>query len=212
MSGSDHTSRMASLLGRLRREMNGAVVEAMERAGVKGPLNYGVSIPTIRAIAAETGRDHAFARFLYRQEVRELRMAAVSIAEPSAVTPDELPEWLEGDPTLELLDELALKLFSKCSPEVTDTLAGRWLTRGTLPMRYAALMTLARVPRKEPGSLLAGLRRTLEEFPREMTLARAAVPCCCSLAGLCSGDELRAALPDTPSGRFVREELAGLLP
>ena len=51
----DHTSRMTALLGRLRREMNGAVVEAMERAGVKGMLNYGVSIPTIRAIAAEAG-------------------------------------------------------------------------------------------------------------------------------------------------------------
>ena len=98
----DHTSRMTALLGRLRREMNGAVVEAMERAGVKGMLNYGVSIPTIRAIAAEAGQDHAFARFLWLQQVRELRMAALSIADPGSVTPDDLDFWLSGEPTLEL--------------------------------------------------------------------------------------------------------------
>ena len=42
---------MAALLGELRREMNGAVVESMQRGEGGYGLNYGVSIPTIRAIA-----------------------------------------------------------------------------------------------------------------------------------------------------------------
>ena len=58
----NHTARMAALLGELRREMNGAVAESMQRGEGGYGLNYGVSIPTIRAIAGRVGTDHAFAR------------------------------------------------------------------------------------------------------------------------------------------------------
>ena len=51
----NHTARMAALLGKLRREMNGAVAESMQRGEGGYGLNYGVSIPTIRAIAATCG-------------------------------------------------------------------------------------------------------------------------------------------------------------
>ena len=92
----NHTARMAALLGELRREMNGAVAESMQRGEGGYGLNYGVSIPTIRAIAGRVGTDHAFARFLYRQDVRELRMAAPTIADPASVTPDNVDECLKS--------------------------------------------------------------------------------------------------------------------
>lgn len=92
----NHTARMAALLGELRREMNGAVAESMQRGEGGYGLNYGVSIPAIRAIAGRVGTDHAFARFLYRQDVRELRMAALTIADPVSVTPDNVDEWFVG--------------------------------------------------------------------------------------------------------------------
>lgn len=92
----NHTARMAALLGELRREMNGAVAESMQRGEGGYGLNYGVSIPAIRAIAGRVGTDHAFARFLYRQDVRELRMAALTIADPASVTPDNVDEWFVG--------------------------------------------------------------------------------------------------------------------
>ena len=47
------TALMIRLLGRLKKEMNGAVAEAMQRRGLNYPLNYGVSVPTIRSIARE---------------------------------------------------------------------------------------------------------------------------------------------------------------
>ena len=45
------TSRMVALLGELRREMNGAVVDSMREKGIEYALSYGVSIPTVRALA-----------------------------------------------------------------------------------------------------------------------------------------------------------------
>lgn len=140
----NHTARMAALLGKLRREMNGAVAESMQRGEGGYGLNYGVSIPTIRAIAGRVGTDHAFARFLYRQDVRELRMAALTIADPVSVTPDNVDEWFVGRMPEELIEELALRLLSRCGRPVLDTLCGRWLRAGSGAERYAALMALAR--------------------------------------------------------------------
>ena len=118
----NHTARMAALLGELRREMNGAVAESMQRGEGGYGLNYGVSIPTIRAIAGRVGTDHAFARFLYRQDVRELRMAAPTIADPASVPPDNVDEWFAGRLPEGLIEELALRLLSPCGRPVLDTL------------------------------------------------------------------------------------------
>lgn len=82
MGATDLTSRMVELLGRLRREMNGAVADSMRVRGRPYGLNYGVSLPTIRAIARSCPPDHAFARYLFLQDVRELRLAALTLAEP----------------------------------------------------------------------------------------------------------------------------------
>ena len=202
---------MTALLGRLRREMNGAVVEALERAGVKGMLNYGVSIPTIRAIAAEAGQDHAFARFLWLQQVRELRMAALSIADPGSVTPDDLDFWLSGEPTLELLDELALRLLSRCGGEVSQALSDRWLTEGSSQACYAALMALARIRAGRPDETAARAAGALLRFPDDRNIARAAVAYGCSIASEPSFAGWLRLLPDNEAGRFVRGELEFLL-
>ena len=113
--------------------MNGAVAESMQRGEGGYGLNYGVSIPTIRAIAGRVGTDHAFARFLYRQDVRELRMAALTIADPVSVTPDNVDEWFVGRMPEELIEELALRLLSRCGRPVLDTLR---------PMRWPPVPTI----------------------------------------------------------------------
>ena len=76
----DYTSRMVALLRELRRERNGAVADSMRYYGTPYGLNYGVSLPTLRRIARAEAPDHGFARYLYRQDVRELRLAALHIA------------------------------------------------------------------------------------------------------------------------------------
>lgn len=75
----DYTSRMVALLRELRRERNGAVADSMRYYGTPYGLNYGVSLPTLRRIARAEAPDHGFARYLYRQDVRELRLAALHI-------------------------------------------------------------------------------------------------------------------------------------
>ena len=50
----NNTSKMISLLGAMRKQMNGAVADAMYYYGANYGLNYGVSLPTVRQIAKDT--------------------------------------------------------------------------------------------------------------------------------------------------------------
>ena len=109
----DYTSRMVALLRELRRERNGAVADSMRYYGTPYGLNYGVSLPTLRRIARAEAPDHGFARYLYRQDVRELRLAALHIACPACFTPEEFPAWAAGIVNSEIAEEAAFALLSR---------------------------------------------------------------------------------------------------
>lgn len=211
----DHTSRMVALLALMRAQQNGVIAEAMHNAGVTGMLNYGVNIPTIRRIASQEPRDHDFAKFLYRQQVRELRMAAVNIACPESVTPSELDFWLSDNPTIELVEELAMRLL--CRSSVIDYIVERWLFEGSRLPCYTAIMTLVRAKGYDVEHVLSGLIRSINRHAEDIQLARAASVLVASI----SADESsrchietflkRLTQSDAPSARFLSEELSWLL-
>lgn len=134
---------MASLLSQMRRQMNGAVVGGMRFYGAEYGLNYGVSIPTIRSIArAEVechGIDHRFARQLYLQQVRELRLAALWMADSDEVL-GELAFWAEGVVNSEVAEEAAFALFCRIEGEWVD----EWLRGDDELLRYCAVMAIAK--------------------------------------------------------------------
>ena len=99
---------MTRLLGAFRRERNGLVADTMHYDGARYGLNYGVSLPTVRQIAREQTADHELALYLYKQQVRELRLAALHIAEPERITVQELPTWAEGVINSEVAEEMAI--------------------------------------------------------------------------------------------------------
>ena len=141
----DYTSRMVALLRELRRERNGAVADAMRYYGAPYGLNYGVSLPTLRRIARAEAPDHAFARYLYRQDVRELRLAALHIACPACLTPEEFPAWAAGIVNSEIAEEAAFALLSRA--ETFPALFSAWIASPDALLQYAALLAAARSPR-----------------------------------------------------------------
>lgn len=133
---------MVALLADLRREMNGAVVDSMRDKGIEYPLSYGVSIPTIRALARPLAPDDELARLLYRQEVRELKLAALSIASPESVTAGELPFWAAGIVTVEMAENAAAVLI--CRSAAARDAAREWLRSDDPLLRYAAMLVGSR--------------------------------------------------------------------
>ena len=169
------TAKMAALLAALRTEMNGAMVEAMEERGIHYPLSYGVSLSTIRRIATPYAPDHALARLLYRQQVRELQLAALIVADPRQITPEEAPFWLEGVQNGELAENLARLLGeTQLVPVLLQKYTGRTQSHF---VRYAVLLSAARSmlfrPCQAPEELLRILSdmRSYASFPELRAMA-----------------------------------------
>lgn len=137
----NHTTQMVALLTAFRRERNGLVVDTMLFHGAGYGLNYGVSLATVRRVVRELPTDHAFARFLYEQDVRELKLAALHLADVACLSQGaELIFWLQGIRNSEMAEEAAFALLSRCADLAT------WLDAADLTplQRYALWMAAAR--------------------------------------------------------------------
>ncbi len=151
----DDTALMIRLLKRLKVEMNGAVTGAMQERGIVYPLNYGVSVPTIRGIARKYGPSHSLALLLYRQQVRELKLSALFVEDPACVTSEQVREWSRDFTHSEIVELTVMYLFSRSAAAVD--LIGEWLSADDVFLRYAGVMMLMRTA----GGPLCDGERTL---------------------------------------------------
>ena len=133
---------MVEILRQLKPEMHGAVVGAMESRGVKYGLSYGVAVPVIRRVAGKYAPDHALAEYLFRQDVRELKLAAVYIDDPEQVTAEQMNRWADAMPTDEVMEHAAMNLFY-ASPDADDVIR-EWLAGGERSRWKGALQMAGR--------------------------------------------------------------------
>ncbi len=133
---------MIALLGAMRKQMNGAVADAMRYYGEKYGLNYGVSLPTLRQIANQEQPDHSLAQYLYKQQVRELRLAALHIAQPEKITSSEADFWTEGVINSEVAEEMAFAMLSKAAE--AKAIIDKWSDSDDELLIYTALMAASR--------------------------------------------------------------------
>ena len=54
---------------------------------------YGVSIPNLRKLAKEIGKDHELAQILWGANIRETRILATMIDEPDKITNEQMEKW-----------------------------------------------------------------------------------------------------------------------
>ncbi len=204
----DNTSRMVALLGAVRKQMNGAVLDTLRYYGADYGLNYGVAIHSLRETARETGRDDGFARFLYRQQVRELRIIALWIAEPDCTTAADFPFWATGIINSEVAEQAAHALLSQIDD--IDALLAEWCASENALLAYAALLAASRSVRASVGAVTEGVRSAVGRFPDNRIIALGATAALASVAGEHRERVLLLldGLDDTPTARLVRDEMS----
>lgn len=202
---------MISLLGRIRKQMNGAVAETMNSDGQKYGLNYGVSIATLREIVASEPKDYEFAKYLYRQQVRELKLCACHIADAQMVDTHEFPFWSRGIANPELAEELAFALLSNIYD--INSLMGVWSSESNELIAYAALMAASRNERTTSEVAFVAAERAVRANPDSRYIANGVVALMCYVASRDKSVKvgipvMLARLADSPTKRIVEEELA----
>ncbi len=138
---------------RLRVEKNGAVSDLMHERGVSGLLNYGVSLPTIKSIAKEFAPDHKLASELFRQEIREMRLAAIYIEDPKLMTPQQMQNWAERFHSREMAQVAAKELF--CKVEGAEKIAQLWWNTDNEILLDCARATIGRMAKDLDAGFLA---------------------------------------------------------
>ncbi|MEO8955587.1 MAG: DNA alkylation repair protein [Ktedonobacteraceae bacterium] len=92
---------------------NAQAVEGMARFGIRSGNVLGISIPTLRKMAKETGRNHTLALELWRSAIHEARILASMIDEPAQVSPQQMEEWVNDFDSWDVCDQVCGNLFDK---------------------------------------------------------------------------------------------------
>lgn len=204
----NNTSKMVALLGKIRKQMNGAVLDTFRYYGAKYGMNYGVAIHSLRDMAREVGTDDSLSQFLFLQQVRELQIIAFWIADPLSVTEDTFDMWADRVVNSELAEQAAQGLL--CKIETIDALLDRWCSSGNELAAYAALLAASRSDKISNKAVQRTVNNTVTHFSDNHLAAQ-------GLSRLLSAEivknralvaDILASLPDNKTANSVREEIA----
>ena len=85
----------------------------MARYGINPDNAYGVSIPILRGLAREIGKNHALAGQLWSSGVHEARILAALVDEPSRVTGARMDRWARDFDSWDVCDQVCSNLYDK---------------------------------------------------------------------------------------------------
>ncbi len=103
------------IISRLRVLADPDAVAGMARYGISPQRALGVSIPKLRKLAKEVGRDQDTADSLWASGLHEARILATMVAEPDAVDEFLLEEWAAAFDSWDLCDQAVMNLIEKTS-------------------------------------------------------------------------------------------------
>lgn len=193
------------LLYRLRKEMNGAALDTMRYFGADYERNYGVQIYAIRNLAREIGIDHSLAEYFYTQNIREVRLVALWIADADEVSADKFEFWAEGIINSEVAEQASHALLSRIKP-ISELLTA-WCSSDNALLAYCALLSAGRNGRVEGNVVVDAILSAVSNFADNRLVAQGST----ALAMTISEDvvrELLQRLPDNPTSNLLREEIA----
>jgi 3-methyladenine DNA glycosylase AlkD len=101
------------ILDKLKALSDPKAVEGMARYGINPENTYGISIPNLRKIARETGKNHALAQELWASGIHEARILASMIDDPNMATEEQLESWVRDFDSWDVCDQCCMNLFTK---------------------------------------------------------------------------------------------------
>ncbi len=193
------------LLYRLRKEMNGAALDTMRYFGADYGRNYGVQIYAIRNLAREIGTDHSLAKSFYTENIREVRLVALWIADAERVGVENFDFWASGIINSEVAEQASHALLSRIA-DVAELLQ-RWCSSDNALLAYCALLSAARSGGVESKTTIKAIVQAVTTFSDNRLVAQGATALAINLADE-AVKELLEKLPDNPTARLLREEIA----
>lgn len=94
-----------------RQMMDGATAQSMRDKGLSYKLNWGATLPRLREMADEIGKDYHLAIALWKEDVRECKILSTMIMPPEEMLPEVADIWMEQTTNIEIAEQAAFNLY-----------------------------------------------------------------------------------------------------
>ena len=101
------------VLDKLQSKAHPENLKGMAKYGMTIEKRLGVSVPDMRQLAKELGRDHKLALDLWRTGVAEARIVAGMVGDPARLTEEQMEEWVKDIDSWDVCDQVCMNLFEK---------------------------------------------------------------------------------------------------
>ncbi len=91
--------------------MNGVAAQSMRDKGLEYHVNWGASLPMLKAKAKEIGKDYDLAIELWKEDVRECKVLATLLMPPERMLPEVVDIWMEQTRSQEMAELASLNLY-----------------------------------------------------------------------------------------------------
>jgi 3-methyladenine DNA glycosylase AlkD len=88
-------------------------VKGMARYGMTAHGRLGVSVPDMRKIAKEVGKDHQLSLELWQTGIPEAQIVAAMLADPQELTETQMEDWVVDINSWDVCDQVCMNLFEK---------------------------------------------------------------------------------------------------
>lgn len=107
------TSSLPDALQLLRSQARPEQLVAMAGFGLGGANRLGLSVPQMRALGKQLGRDHALAQALWDTGIPDAQIVASLVADPAQWTVSQMNHWTRGMAAWDVCDQACLNAFRR---------------------------------------------------------------------------------------------------
>ncbi len=101
------------VLQKLKAKARPDQLEGMARFAIVGEGRLGVSVPDMRKLAKEIGKDHKLALKLWKTGIPDARILAGMVGESDKLTEKEMEDWVQDFNSWDVCDQVCMNLFEK---------------------------------------------------------------------------------------------------
>jgi len=131
------------IIKKLKSLSDPEAVKGMARFGINPENTYGVSIPNLREMARQIGKDHDLAQRLWASNIHEARILASIIDDPKVITEEQMDAWVKDFDSWDVCDQCIMNLFERT--EFAYPKAVEWSSSEQEFIKRAGFVLMARL-------------------------------------------------------------------
>jgi 3-methyladenine DNA glycosylase AlkD len=101
------------VMAKLQSKSRPDQLSGMARYGMAVERRLGVSVPDMRKLAKEIGKDHKLALELWKAGIDEAKIVAAMVDEPAKLTEEQMEDWVNDINSWDVCDQVCMNLFEK---------------------------------------------------------------------------------------------------